>query len=110
SAGDSVRLVPITLYKVLVMIDTNVPKNDSKPRAIISSSLAALLGVTSESLPDLFICPDSYTSRRHNLPISVVDVKEDSQSVISVERDSQSTVNVQEGSQSTINVEKASQS
>jgi hypothetical protein len=79
SAGDQVRVAPITLHKAFVKEDLQIPRNDSMPSGMISSALAKLLGTASKDHLDLVLCPSSYTATRQNMQVHILDVKEEQQ-------------------------------
>ncbi len=78
-AGDEVHVAPITLHKVLVKEEVQIPQNASAPAMIISSTLANLLSISSQNSSDLVLCPKSYTATRQNMRVHITDVRDEVQ-------------------------------
>ena len=82
-AGDEVHVAPITLHKVLVKEEVQIPQNASAPGVIISSALANLLSISSQNSSELVLCPKSYTVTRRNMRVYITDVRDEPQHIVS---------------------------
>lgn len=74
-ALSKVRISPVTLHKILLKEDSQVSQNSSTPTAVISSALAALLGVSLKDCSQLVLCPNVYTATQQNMQVNITDVK-----------------------------------
>ncbi len=74
-AGSQVRISPVTLHQVLLKEDSQVSQNSSTPNAIISSALAALVGISLKDRHQLVLCPSIYTATQQNMQVNITDIK-----------------------------------
>ncbi len=105
-AGTQLYVTSIDLHHVYVDIDAQLPQNTGA----ISSSLATLLGIKPDQLPDLMLCPGRYTTTQQNVCLHISRIREETkQNTISEEERQQITTNSKQESPSTMAVKEDSQ-
>jgi hypothetical protein len=90
NAGDKVQVTPITLYRVQIFSDPTIIDEPESPKGAISSTLASLLHIDMNALPELILCPKIYTKEHNNLHLHIVNIKDTNTDITS--RDIQQSV------------------
>jgi hypothetical protein len=78
-AGDQIHVTPITLHKVLVKEEAQIPQGTAASGMIISSALANLLSISPNNPSDLILCPKSYKATRQNRRMHITNIRDEAQ-------------------------------